>query len=388
MYSATAITAAIAITALAVNVIDTAPTQPSAGAGSTHVVATDGSGDFSTITEAVAAAAEGDTVRVRPGSYVEAIIIDKDITLAGDGAREDIVISAPEDGPTTYYDAVGIYQFDPAYILLVADSQAEVRGLTFTGAEAAVVVEAGSPTLTDLVFAENEWGVLIHAGSTARVSDSLMRDGGIETAGSAPTIEGNVLDSAGIMDVFGIGDGLAIRDNTLTDGTIEAGGSPLIEGNTLSGDVSVGISSMNPEGPSGAPVIRDNTIRGSRTGIQVGSGGLSGGASASDSEAVAAVPEISGNDISAELNAISVNWTDAMVSENAIHDSWNGIVLFGRGSAEITGNEIDVDWYGVDIGKDTSPSVDGNSICGGEATINIHETATPSIGENTTCDPA
>ena len=69
-------------------------------------------------------------------------------------------------------------------------------GVSLAGAQAGVVVEAGSPTLTDLVLAENEWGVLIHSGSTARVSDSLMTDGGIETAGSTPTIEGNVLGYA------------------------------------------------------------------------------------------------------------------------------------------------------------------------------------------------
>jgi parallel beta-helix repeat protein len=389
MYSATAITAAIAITALAVNVIDTTPTQPSAGAVSTHVVAADGSGGFSTIAEAVAAAAEGDTVLVRPGTYVEAIVIDKDITLAGDGDREDIVIRAPEDGPTTYYDAVGVYQFDPAYILLVDDSQAEVRGLTFAGAQAGVVVEAGSPTLTNLVFDGNEFGLLIHSGSMAKLTDSLLTVGGIEFAASEPIIEGNDLrDGAGIMDVFSTGDGTVIRDNVLTAGRIEVGGSPLIEGNTVTGPGSVGISSMNVEGPAGAPVIRNNTIRDSRSGIQVGSGGDYGGSGGSGPDAAAALPEVIGNDISAELNAISVNWTDAMISENNIHDSWNGIVLFGSGSAEITGNEIDVEWVGIDIGKDTSPSVDGNSICGGSASINIHETASPSISENATCDPA
>ena len=368
-----------------------------AGAGAARLLAADGAfvvdadgdGTHMTITDALTEADDGDTIHVRPGTYVEAIIIDKDITLAGDGPREDIVIRPPEDGPTTYYDAVGIYQFDPAYVLLVDDSQAEVRGLTFAGAQAGVVVEAGSPTLTDLVFEENEWGVLMHSGSTAKLTDSLLTVGGIEFAASEPIIEGNDLrDGAGIMGVFSTGDGTVIRDNVLTDGRIEVGGSPLIEGNTVSGAVSVGIVSMNVEGPAGAPVIRNNTIRGSRSGIQVGSGGLDGGVAAGSPDAAAAVPVVSGNDVSAELNAISVNHADATISKNSIHDSWNGIVLFGSGSAEIVGNEIDVEWFGIDIGKDTSPSVDGNSICGGSASISVHDTATPSIGENTTCDPA
>lgn len=390
MYSATAITAAIAITALAVHVIDTVQAPPNTVAG-THVVAADGSGDFSTIAEAVAAAAEGDTVLVRPGSYVEAILIDKDITLAGDGAREDIVISPPEDGPTTVFEAPGVMQYEPAYALLIEDAQAEVRGLTFAGPEgavggemAAVVVDGGSPTLSDLVFEETAFGLAIHSGSTATLSDSLMIGYGIEFVDSEPLIEGNVLrDGAAI----GGGGGGVIRDNALSGGGISAIGTPVIERNTVSGADSAGISSSPMEGDAGAPVIRDNIVSGSRHGIQVGSG-WDYDPSADAGTDGAAIPTISGNDVSAELNAISVSDTNAMVTDNTVHDSWNGIVLIASGSAEITGNEIEVDGTAIDIGADTSPSVDGNDACGGIASIKVHEDATPSMGENTTCDPA
>ena len=72
--------------------------------GATHVVAADGSGDFTTISEAVAAAAEGDTVLVKPGEYVEVVAVDKNITLQGDGPREESSSpsrprSAPRRGP-------------------------------------------------------------------------------------------------------------------------------------------------------------------------------------------------------------------------------------------------------------------------------------------------
>ena len=56
-------------------------------------------GHFATITEAVAAANDGDTILVKPGTYVEAVTIDKDITLIGDGPRDQIVIENPPDGP-------------------------------------------------------------------------------------------------------------------------------------------------------------------------------------------------------------------------------------------------------------------------------------------------
>ena len=57
MLSATGITAAIAILALTVNVIDTTPAPPGASSAH-HVVAADGSSDFSTIQAAVDQAVE------------------------------------------------------------------------------------------------------------------------------------------------------------------------------------------------------------------------------------------------------------------------------------------------------------------------------------------
>ena len=394
MYSTMAVTAAIAIIALAVNVIDTTPTPPSVEAGSTHVVAADGTGDFSTIAGAVTSAAEGDTVLVRPGSYVEAIVIDKDITLAGDGPREDIVISAPDDAPVfAFAETGGIQQYNAHYVLLIDDTEAEVRGLTFDGD--AVIVDGGSPTLSDLVLVGNE--LLIQAGSTATFMDSLMIDGGgIETAGrSEPLIAGNVL-RGGPSIVGSMGDGAIIRDNTLTDtlNGIGLGGmrgdepsSALIEGNTITGTGGYAINA--PSHGTSAPVIRDNTISGSRNGIQIsGAGGATSTPDSGSPNGAAARPLVTGNEISAEMIAISIAWSDANVVDNTIREAWNGIVLFGSGSPEIMRNEVDVDGFGLDIGANTSPSVEGNDVCGGSASINIHESATPSLGDNTTCDPA
>ena len=81
MFSATAITAALAILAISVNVIDTEQVAPpGAVADADHTVATDGSGDFSTIQGAVDAAAAGDTIRILPGTYEESVLVDRDLT--------------------------------------------------------------------------------------------------------------------------------------------------------------------------------------------------------------------------------------------------------------------------------------------------------------------
>ena len=374
-----------------------------AGAGAARLLAADGQiivdasggGTHTAIADALADSRDGDVILVRPGSYVEAVLIDKDITLVGDGPREDIVVSAPVDGPTVVFaETGGIQQFETPYSLLIADTLAEVRGMTFAGAETSVVVDGGSPTLSDLVFDGNDFGLLIQSGSTATVTDSLMSGGGgIEVAGSSePLIARNVLrDGASI--VGSMGDGGVVRANVLTDpsngiglGGIAMGAptSALIEGNTITGASGYAISTFSAE--AGAPVIRDNTISGSRNGIQVGAGSGDGVSTGAGPDVTTAQPLVSGNDISAELVAISVTWTDAKVIDNNIQDSFNGIVLFGGGSADVLDNKVEVEGNGIDIGANTSPNVAGNSACGGSASIKIHDTATPSMGENTTCD--
>jgi hypothetical protein len=60
------------------------------------IVAQDGSGTCATITEAGAAANDGDTMMVRPGTYTEAVEIDRDINVRGDGDVAAIILVAPE----------------------------------------------------------------------------------------------------------------------------------------------------------------------------------------------------------------------------------------------------------------------------------------------------
>ena len=84
--------------------------------GHTYLVAQDGSGDFATIGAAVAAASDGDRVLVRPGRYVESVVLDKAVSIEGDGDRAAIVV----DGRDL-----------PAFHVL-ADG-ASLRGLTLTG---------------------------------------------------------------------------------------------------------------------------------------------------------------------------------------------------------------------------------------------------------------
>ncbi|MBZ5558646.1 MAG: hypothetical protein LAO77_15345 [Acidobacteriia bacterium] len=65
-----------------------------AASAATHCVAVGGKGGcFSSIQSAIAAANAGDTIKIRKGDYVENVIVDKPLTIAGD--KDDRVVIRP-----------------------------------------------------------------------------------------------------------------------------------------------------------------------------------------------------------------------------------------------------------------------------------------------------
>ena len=95
MLSATTLVAGVAALAIGATLVlpsDRAGSgvTPGAGTGAPYVVAQDGSGDFPTIGEALSAAVDGDMILVEPGEYVESLVIDKEVTLSGDGAVDTV----------------------------------------------------------------------------------------------------------------------------------------------------------------------------------------------------------------------------------------------------------------------------------------------------------
>jgi len=72
-----------------------APPQQAGSTGPGEVViAADGTGQYTSLKEAVPRVAAGTRIRVRPGIYREGIVIDKSLEIIGDGAREETVIEA------------------------------------------------------------------------------------------------------------------------------------------------------------------------------------------------------------------------------------------------------------------------------------------------------
>ena len=253
MLSATGIVGTIVVLALAATLVLPAdrvqtPIGPGAGTGATHVVAQDGSGDFATVTEAVEASVDGDVVLVKPGRYIETVTITKDITLAGDGPRDEVVIENPPDGPVADHEILREWGPLPHFTLLVEDADATISGLTvsgpMTGGITAIVI-GGAPTLDDIsVVLEGPSGtwqyyaaLYILGASSAEVVGSELNGYVSIDEGASPTIQdtdiANQVEVGGSADVLLRGNRFHPNPRDGYTGVILAGSTGVFEGNDL-----------------------------------------------------------------------------------------------------------------------------------------------------------
>ena len=323
------------------------------------VVAQDGSGDHMTIAAGVAAAKDGDTVLVRPGTYVEAVVIERDITLTGDGPREEVVITAPEDGPTAPIYRALVNPTDP-YAILLLDSEATLSNLTFRSEASEVHASGGAPTLTDLAFesvgvayrggsAPDGSSVVINGGSAATVTANTLTAGGpIGVFDGSPLIEGNTL-TGGPHIWGGFGDGTVIRGNTINGAHVRALGIfdeaiLTIEGNTIMGSPT-GIAIW-----SGSPRVTGNTISGSTL-------------AAVEVLRPAEEPVISDNQLIDNAMALNLSAAGGLIEGNDVRGGAVGIVI-GSGAPTVQGNTIEgASGRGLVVAPGAAPTLIGNTSC-------------------------
>lgn len=351
------------------------------------VVAQDGSGTVKTITEAVAAAQDGDVVLVKPGTYRESIAITEDITLRGDGDPGAVVIEFASDGPTHVLAEDGTFVFG----ILLEGGDARLQNLTVRGpAEGvAVVIDGGAPVIKGVdVVLEAAPDEPYYKRSAFRVQGGaapVIRDGDwdayvrVSGAGSSATFEGNRI-TAQIIAIGASGAKAVIVNNTFRDDAgillAEYGSSAIVEDNDIEGSI-------------GGYVGADSIIRGNRirTGYQAGPGErgsaiqLTGAGAAlvegnviSDAQygidvsALGGSPRISGNTISGStIAAISVASGDPVVDGNAIEGNATGIEVLGRGTPALTNNRFCDNGTDLVVPEGSDLTLDGNTVCASAA---------------------
>ena len=177
------------------------------------VVDAAGSGDYKTIASAILGARPQDTIVLRPGTYKEAVEIDRDVRITGEGGRSKVIVEA----------ASGEQVFE------------------FT---------AGSATLTGLtirvVGTGTGWGAIAVTGGKPVIEDcDLTSSAGpavyILGAGANPTIRNCTMrNSQGPgVNVFDQGQGTiekcVISGNAFSGVEIKTGGNPVIRDCEVSG---------------------------------------------------------------------------------------------------------------------------------------------------------
>jgi parallel beta-helix repeat protein len=364
---------------------------PDPGADGVLVVAADGSGEFTTITAAVAVAAAGDTVLLRPGTYGESVVVEEDITIAGDGEREAVIVQ-PDVGGSSF---------------TLSDSSATLTGLTLRGPGARLIIQGGAPTIEGLLLDAvgtpfNGSNVLVRGAievserSTALLRGNVIRDsGGIDvSSGSAPRIEGNEIVGGGNMFIDPTAGPAVVVDNVIRDqivrgvwlGSTEA---VVVAGNTIIGFGEDGITVAPGQGPGRTrtpqagvrAVVRDNTVQGDGMGIVVEGG-----------DAL-----VEGNDVSGAAYGIALNLrrytqfptpaSGPTVVGNTIHDNTLAGIRVDEGSPILEGNTIvDNDGSGVMIWSGAAPTLTGNTVCGSRLNIALAGGASsPDLAGNDIC---
>jgi hypothetical protein len=133
------------------------------------IVSANGSGDFSTIREALRNAATGARVFIRPGLYNESIVIDKHIEITGDGSIEDIIVESTNSS-----------------CIMMETDKASVRGLTLRGRGAkfgktffAVDVPRGELTIENCDISSDSFSCIAIHGSWANplIKNCRIHDG-------------------------------------------------------------------------------------------------------------------------------------------------------------------------------------------------------------------
>jgi parallel beta-helix repeat protein len=327
----------------------------------------------------VAAAQDGDEILVRPGTYTEAVVIEADIEVRGDGPVEDIVVTAPVDGPEAPTHSE--FQTEP-YAVLLSESSAVLSGLTFAGEPSTVIVSGGAPTVEGNVFDDVAWpfpergttqdgsSIVATSGSTAHIVDNELVDGGsIAVFGDAsPLIEGNRLDGGPLIYLREHGVDTIVRGNEISGTAVRAIGLSgpayaVVEDNVIRDAGTEGIRVGRSSGAAGyEPLLRNNTIEGTNTGINVTLGGA---------------PTVEGNVLSGNDIGIYAAESSGTYADNVVEGNGRGLIL-SNGSPTLKGNTVQGNEVGLAaLGSETTLVLTDNVICDNDVNVKLSETTPP-----------
>ena len=304
-------------------------------------------GHYRTITAAINAANPGDRVVVLPGTYEEAIVIDKPLEIIGMGRREEIVVQASGKNTVSFKTTLG---------RLVNLTLRQIGG----GPDwFAVHIAQGRLELKECdISSESSSCVAIQGGADPRVVNNRIHDG----------------RASGVY-VFADGRGTLeeneISGNSLAGISIRNGADPTVRKNRIHDCGREGIIVQE----DAAGTIEDNRIYGNTfSGVEIRENstallrhnhiydGKAGGVYVhKNSQALLEYNHIFGNELAGVAIKTGANPT---LHRNFIHDGkQSGVFVNDDGQGMIEDNDIFGNAYsGVEIKTGGSPTIRGNRI--------------------------
>lgn len=194
-------------------------------------------GDYTTITEAINAANPGDRILIRPGLYLEGLVIDKPLEIIGEGDTGDVVVQATGKYTILFKTTMG---------RMVNLTLRQIGGGDWFGVD----ITQGRLELEGCdITSQGLSCVAIHDGADPRLRRNRIHDG----KQGGVFVNENGLGTLEDNDIFG---------NTFSGVEIATGGNPTLRRNRINknGFVAVRVREV------GSGIIEDNDLRGNAKG--------------------------------------------------------------------------------------------------------------------------
>ncbi|MFW2541905.1 right-handed parallel beta-helix repeat-containing protein [Primorskyibacter sp. 2E107] len=351
-------------------------------AGGAIRVAADGSGDYRSLADAVAAAREGAQIEIQPGIYTEGLDISRPVELIGVGNRGDIVLEVSGNSVIRWEADKGV-----------------IRNLTIRQAGGdyfGVHVLSGSVAIEDNDIASKGLAaVALRNNVGAQVRRNEIHDsaeGGLFIfEGGKGTVEDNVFygNTFAAIELRDRGEAL-VRGNTIRDGLgqgifVNEGGTGEIIDNVIAANAMVGISIKG----SGNPLIKGNVVRdGQEGGILVSDNALGriegntiyGNAFSGIEVRTGGDPLIKGNSIrdGKQSGLFFLEDGRGMVENNDIfRNAFSGVVVQSGGHPILRGNRVSRSgYYAIEVLEGGAGTYENNDLTGNpRGAFLIHEKA-------------
>jgi len=250
-----------------------------------------GRGDYTTISQAIAAAVSGSKITIRKGVYNEGIVIDKALEIVGEGNLGDVVIRAKGVNAILFKAVSGIVSNimikqnsgGNLYCVSILEGCLELKGCDITSDSSACIGVRNDayPKLTgNKIHSSKQSGIFIYGDAEGQIEGNDIYGNtlsGIEIKDNAnPTISNNKIHDGKASGIYIHGDaegqieGNDIYGNKFSGITIKDNANPTISNNKIHDGKMAGILiNTTIKG-----IIEENQIYGnSRAGIEIREGG-------------------------------------------------------------------------------------------------------------------